>query len=89
MSYVDWLQKKEAFDVRGNEYDSMKSTGALGNFQNVLEDLEKAKLAMEQIISNKKFNVNQLIEIRKTLLSTIRNNIDLFAFGHMPDKRHY
>lgn len=78
----------EATDVNGNEYDPKESTGTLGHFQIILENLKEAQTMLENIINRKGYNQNEVIAIRKILLNTVRNNLDN-TIGHMPDKRHY
>jgi hypothetical protein len=52
-------------------------------------DLKEASQRMQEVLNRGTYKINEMEEIRRLLLRTVRNNIDPYALGHAPDKRHY
>lgn len=52
-------------------------------------DLEQAAKRLRRVHAQGAFTIKELREIRTSLLETVRNNIDSYAIGHAPNKRHY
>lgn len=44
---------------------------------------------LRTILDKRTWTINEMKEIRKLLLDVVKYNIDDYACGHMPDKRHY
>ena len=79
----------EAMDARGYQYDPLQSTGMQGNIINAIEKLQKAEALLTELHESGKYSLKAAQDIRKLLLSVVRDDIDPMAFGHMPDQRHY
>lgn len=43
---------------------------------------------LEKIVNEEAYTIDQMTNIRKILLNTVRDHVDP-CIGHMPDKRHY
>jgi hypothetical protein len=51
--------------------------------------LEEALEKLKGVVDRKVYTIDEMKTIRRILLSTVRNEIDVYACGHMPNKRYY
>ncbi len=58
-------------------------------FDEAIDVLHACVEELKQIRNRQGYTINEMRTVRTALLRVIRENIDPFACGHMPEKRHY
>ena len=79
---TEWDKMVEENNKRDREF-------ARSELQQVVSQLKVASEILEGCLSGGSFTIGDLATARKIILSTVRNNLDPYACGHMPDERRY